>query len=246
MTCIERYAFEPSMPEAERQAHMKYCFDHCWVLPRRFPNRTFISADEFAAITAEDPAFHSISLNSAMVHRTAFERFGRFNSALLTLDDWEFFARVAANTGVINVSEELTNFRIHSGSYGSTTHVKRPFKMDILSPLIIRHEVVNSPYYANVRSAARRLRINLKHRLLDSARAARSEVDLYARRNDNPDSHAHEDWAETVRRYPKLFEVTPDYYATKLWDRGLRIFRRAAALLTSISPTISAIIIPER
>ena len=179
---------------------------------------------------AADPTFNVISLNSAMVHRAAYERFGRFNRALVTLDDWEFFARVAVHTGLINVPEELTNCRIHSASYGSTMHTKHPFMMEILCPLIIRHEVVYSPYYASLRSMAQKLGINLRHQLLDAARQARFLVDGYARRSPHPDLNAHTDWAETRRKYPRIFAMPKDYYFAKLWGRGRKWLQRASAL----------------
>ncbi len=231
MTCIENYVCEQGMEESQRRLHSEYWANHCLLLSRHFPGKSFISADEFAALLAEDPTLNSISLNSAMVHRTAFERFGRFNSDLLTLDDWEFFARIALQTGLINLSDVLTNCRIHSGSYGSTTHTRRPFKMDILSPLIIWHEVVYSPVYAKVRTAAAARNVNLQYRLVEFAREARLSAANYAKRPRHPDPHAVADWDETVKRYPRLLSVPVGYYFSKSWQRGKRILRRAKAAL---------------
>lgn len=235
ITCIEKYVCEPGMPESQRKLHLKYWQDHCLLLSRRFPRRDFVSADEFAELMAEDPTFNSMSLNSAMVHRTAFERFGRFNSDLLTLDDWEYFARVAVQTGLINVPEALTNCRIHSASYGSTTHNRKPFKMEIASPLIIRHEVVYSPFYTRVRAAAGRRKINLRHRLFEFAREARRSAYRYSNDSSRHDARALVDWDETVKRYPLILAMPPDYYFAKIWRGGKKLMERAVARLMPLS-----------
>ena len=233
MTCIEKYVFEENMEETEKEGYLKYWDGHCLLLLRRFPNQELISADEFAELMAEDATYHSMTLNSAMVHRTAFERFGRFNLDLLTLDDWEFFARVAVQTGVINLSDALTNYRIHSASYGSELYTRRPFKMDILSPLIIRHEVAYAPLYSRVRAAAERRKINVQHQLFDCARQARLSVLNYAQHRHRPDPYALADWDETVKRYPRLLSVPVDYYLARNWQRGKRVLRRAKERLAS-------------
>jgi glycosyltransferase involved in cell wall biosynthesis len=233
MTCTERYAFERDMPDAERELHLKYWEGHCLRLSHRFPNQDWISAEEFSELMAEDPTYHSMTLNSAMAHRTAVERFGRFNKDLLNLEDWEFFARIAVHTGVINVADALTNFRVHPGSHGNETSTRRPFMMEVIAPLIIRHEVAYAPLYSPVRAAAERRKINLQHQLFDYAREARLSVLNYAKHQHHPDPYALADWEETVQRYPRLLSVPVDYYLARNWQRGKRVLRRAKARVTS-------------
>jgi len=234
MNCVENYVFEPGIPDSEQKLHLKYWAEHSCLLSRRFPGTDFISAEQFAAFMAEDPTLNGISTNSAMIHRSAFDRFGRFNRDLLTLDDWEFFARTAVHTGIVNLPEALTNYRIHATSYGATTHAKTPFKMDVLSPLLIRYQIAYAPVYSPVRKAAMKTRINLQYELFESAREARVAANRYSSRG-NPDVHALDDWKNTLAKYPRILS-TPRYYRIiKAWRRGTRILHRGAgrfALLT--------------
>jgi glycosyltransferase involved in cell wall biosynthesis len=233
MTCLENYAFEENIEDAERELHLNYRDDHCFRLSRRFPAQELVSADEFSELMAEDPTYHSMSLNSAMMHRTAVERFGRFNLDLLDLNDWELFARVATHTGLINVADSLTTFRVHSSSAGNDTSMRRPFMMEVISPLIIRHEVAYAPHYAPVRVAAERRKINLHHQLFDCAREARRLVLKYAQHLNYPDPYALADWDETVRRYPRLLSIPADYYLATNWQRGKRVLGRVSARFAS-------------
>jgi glycosyltransferase involved in cell wall biosynthesis len=230
MTCTEEYALE-NIDEAEKDLHREYRDGHCLRLARRFSDQEFVSAEEFSEFVAEDPAYHSMTLNSAMVHRTALERFGRFNSDLLNLNDWELFARIGIHTGVVNVADVLTTFRVHSSSAGNDTTARRPFMMEVISPLIIRHEAAYAPVYSPLRAAAKRQNINLEHQLFDRVIEARSLAKKYA--NEYIDRFALADWDETVKRYPRVSSVPPDYYFARNWHRGKRILRRATGSFTS-------------
>jgi glycosyltransferase involved in cell wall biosynthesis len=231
MTCTEDYAFDEVIDQAEKQRHLNYRNDHCLRLSRRFPGRAFVSAQEFSELVAEDPPNHSMTLNSAMVHRSAIDQNGRFNSDLLNLNDWELFARIGIHTGVINVAEVLATFRVRESSVGNDTTSRRPFMMEVISPLLIRYEAVHAPVYSPVRAAAKRLNIDLARQLFNCASDARQSALTYAQAYG--DRFALADWDETVRRYPRLLAGRPNYYFARNWQRGKSMLRRATASLAS-------------
>jgi glycosyltransferase involved in cell wall biosynthesis len=227
MSGTERYILPPDMPEATKKLYLDYFRDHALLLSRRFPGRSVISADEFTDLLAEDPTFNCIGAPSAMIHKMAYERFGGFNGNLLTLNDWELYARIGLHTGVINVPDAVSNYRIHDTSIGKAMDAQRPFKKDVISPLIIRHDAVYSAAYSRVRAAAKRRGINLRYELFDATRHARHGVVEYTR--DRGDVHAAGDWKELVEKYPGVLTVPPTYYPIKLWRVGSRLLRQTTA-----------------
>jgi glycosyltransferase involved in cell wall biosynthesis len=228
MSGTERYILPPQMSAPIRELYLEYFRTHALLLTRRFPGQRVISADDFADLLAEDPTMNCLGTPSAMFQKAAFERVGGFNPALITLDDWEFYARIAQHTGVINVPEAISNYRIHETSISKALEMNRPFKKDIITPLIIRHEVVYSDAHSRVREAARRRGINLRYELFDAVRHARDSVTPYTR--DRRDVHAASDWKEFAKRYPRASTVPPSYYPIKTWRVGWRVVRQMAAL----------------
>jgi len=228
--CRERLAFSDDMTEPEKDKHLKYWAEHS-LLPRRFPGRSFFPAHEFASLVAEDPAFNCIGApNAIMIHRDALARFGRRNPRLITHDDWELCARIGVHTGLCYVDEPLANFRQHAAALSMTEYARHRFSMDVLAPLIIRHEVAFAPVYAPVREAALRRRppIRLDYQLVDAVRAAELLVDQFAQDPVRPDPEARRDWHETLRNYPRMRDVPAGYAVAKNWSRIKRAVGRLA------------------
>jgi len=91
---------------------------------------------------------------AVLVERDAFRRFGRFNAALVALCDFEFWARVGANTGLAYVPESLATFRVHAGSASEINRTRLRFHKDWLDPLVLRAELATAPAFAGVRVMA--------------------------------------------------------------------------------------------
>ena len=211
VVCQRALEFEPGTPETVKQTYLEYFSQYN--LARAFPNRPVISPDDFSELLLRHPNVNWIGEPTAtMVHRSAFERFGRFNPDLVMLCDWEFLARVAVQTGVSFVAGPLATFRVHDRSV-SATNRSRYYRAEIIDPLIIQHELVYLPAFEPVRLAAGRCspRINLENRFVASARAARWLASQLANDAAHPDPRPLADWHAIVARYPKLDSLPPGY-----------------------------------
>jgi glycosyltransferase involved in cell wall biosynthesis len=220
VNCMEEFILPPDMDPQVRVLHETYWREHSLRLFRRFPNQPYISATEFADLVAEDPTANCISAPSCLIHRQGWERFGRYRLDLITLNDWDLCARVGVHFGVINVADAVTHYRVHGASLSDLLVSQRPYKMDVLCPLIIRHDAVYHADYAPVREAARRRRIDLRYELFDASRHARHGIEQYARQRG--DNHAAADWNDMVKQYPGVMAVPPTYYPIKAWRWGMR------------------------
>jgi glycosyltransferase involved in cell wall biosynthesis len=227
MTCNEEHVLPDSMTGVVRERYLAYGRNHYRHLSSRFPSRTFIPAGEFAEVAAEDPTFNCISVCTAMFHRDGIARYGRLKPDLITLNDWELSMRIGIHTGLVNALDAVAYYRVHGTSLGDELVRECPFKMDILCPLMIRHEAVYSPMYAPLREAARRKKIDLRYDLFDASRHARE--DMKQRTPYKEDSRAAADWDEMVKHYPGLLTVPLTYYPTKLWRAGLKRLRPTPA-----------------
>jgi glycosyltransferase involved in cell wall biosynthesis len=211
IVCQRALAFDPGTPETVKQTYLGYVSKYN--LARAFPNQAIICAADFSEIVLRHPNYNWIGEpTSTLVHRSGFERFGRFNSDLIMLCDWEFFARVAVQTGISFVAEALATFRVHNRSV-SATNRNRYYRAEIIDPLIIQHELAYLPAFESVRVAAGRCspRVNLEHRLVASARAARWLASQLANDAAHPDPRPLADWQAIVARYPKLDSLPPGY-----------------------------------
>jgi hypothetical protein len=210
----------------ERQKHLEYWSSHN-ILPDRFPGQSFISADSFADLVVDDPAFNCIGApNSSMFHRNAFLRFGRKRADLATHDDWEMAMRVAVNTGLGYVAEPLANFRQHYASLSTTGFARQRFEMEVIAPLIIRREVVYSPVYAPVRAAAlsRTPPADLVADLYEAVLEADRRAHEFARKS--LDSEALLNWTNFLQRFPQLASIPRLYYVFRHWNRLARRLHR--------------------
>jgi glycosyltransferase involved in cell wall biosynthesis len=220
INCMEEFIFPAEMAPEVRVLHETYWREHSLRLFQRFPDRTHISAAEFAELVAEDPTANCISACSCIIHREGWERFGQYKLDLIQLNDWELCARMGIHTGVINVADAVSYYRVHGSSLGDLLVSQRPYKMDVLCSLVIRHDAVYHPDYAPVREAARRRRIDLRYELFDASRHARHQIEHYTRVRQ--DKHAASDWDAMAKQYPGVMAVPPTYYPIKAWRWGLK------------------------
>ena len=141
-----------------------------------------------------------------MLHRTVFERFGKFNPAFIQICDWEYWLRVACNIGVACVPEVLATFRIHGGATSSGNREGRHFRMIVLDQLLLRHELAYNGFFSPIQHVSRQSNppVNLK---LEMAQFAYWVRNVAKRSNhDQADENSGElqEWEGLVARYPLL------------------------------------------
>ena len=231
VVCRRHIVFEPETPDAVRAAYERHLREHS--LRRHFPGRSFISAEAFAAHMLRYPTINCIGEPTAtLVHRSAFQRFGRYHEDIIQMADWEFSARIAVNAGLRYVDDALATFRVHGRSVSANNRTRRAFRVTAIDGLVVCHDLVYGPAYAAVRSAAKLCTppVNLRHHLLDAARRARERA--YAEAVGSETSPAVLEWKAAVRRYPRLVRLSPGYVLSKLWRKARHRLRRVGGTPT--------------
>jgi glycosyltransferase involved in cell wall biosynthesis len=191
--------FEEGTTAAIEYQYRRYVAEHD--LARHCHGQDSLAAEQFSEILLRKPGHNCIGEPTAtLIRRSAFERHGRFNADLVILCDWEYFARLAANTGLSYVDATLAHFRVHVGAASATIRARREYRSVVIDPLIIMHEICYSAHYAKARAVARRLQppIDLRRRLADGVRKALREA--WA----GHDPEVKSEWWRVLRRYPRL------------------------------------------
>lgn len=204
--------FEPEIPQELKCVIERYISEHN--LARHFPDRSFISPEQFAEHMVCHPVQNCIGEPTAtLLHRSVFKQFGQFHPYLVQLCDWEHSARIAVHTGLCYVDDALATFRVHGGSATVGNRSSRSYRSDVLDPLIIFHDLVYASGYAPVRAAARRCnpRVNLMHQLVRASRKARWLAYSYANEPVQPNTQILADWENVVERYPRLTYLPLSY-----------------------------------
>lgn len=191
-----------------------------------------------SVITAEqfcEEFLHHATLNwigeptATLIHRSAFERFGLFNPALVSLCDWEFFSRVSVNTGLCYLDYTGAAFRVHERSASALYRSNSLYRAKYIDPLIIRHDIAYAPAYAPVRILASQKvpPVNLIRKLLYKALDVRLLAEDYAYDPVDPDGALLREWEQAVRKYPRFRSVPMSYIVSwskrkaKAWVRKI-------------------------
>lgn len=199
--------FTSETTDAVRNTYDQYLSEHD--LARHFPGKAHISSTQFSEVLLRAPHGNCIGEPTAtMLRRSAFETYGYFNADLVSLCDWEYWARVAVNTGLCYVDQALAYFRVHADSESARLRSAKRFRSLHLDPLLILYEMTYSPYYAPLRvtAASREVSVNLRERLSDAVRASRWEA--YAATDGG---EARTQWWKAIRRRPRLLAFSPGY-----------------------------------
>jgi len=170
-----------------------------------FSDGDYCPAEKFREATIQYLGLNFVGEpTTVLLHRDVFNKFGEFNSGLIQLCDFEYWVRVAMNTGLRVVREPLATFRVHDRSVSATNEKLRNFRSEVLDSLILLYEFAYNPEFAPLRRTARRLGVNLKRTLARKAywaqgfarRAATDPVDV--------NGSLLEQWRTVVSAYPKL------------------------------------------
>ncbi len=218
VVCRRNLLFEPGCSQEIREFYTRYVRNHN--LPLYFPDQERIPSESFAEIVVDFPIYNCIGEPTAtLVRRSVFDRFGYFNQNLVSLCDWEFFARVAIHSGISYVNDTLATLRVHERAASVLHRYQRPYLANVIDPLIVRHDIAYKPVFKSVRTAVlhRSPPINLRHDLVYGAREARAVVGEFSADPVCPDPGALDAWRDAVRRYPRLRLVPPSFIAG--WGR---------------------------
>jgi glycosyltransferase involved in cell wall biosynthesis len=246
--CRRTYLFQPETPDHMKRMYERHLSTDS--LRQHFADCRVITPEVFAKHMLRYPTTNCIGEPTAtLFHRSAFERFGGFLHDIVVLCDWEYAARIAVQTGLSYVDESLATFRVHSKSATQTNFARNRYRVEVLDLVSAHHELAYAPLYEPVRRAASRHQptVDLRFRLTESAQRARRLARRYARDPLRPDPRAPAEWADAVRRYPRLATIPPGYRAAKVavalrrarWT-VLRQFERAAGFLgvsASVGPS---------
>jgi glycosyltransferase involved in cell wall biosynthesis len=134
-----------------------------YVAHRKLVAELFAESQVVSAERCQELALEYFGINvfgeptSVLIHRSAFEKVGRFNPALIMNCDFEMWIRIAIQFGAAFVAEELATFRVHRGSTSTANIANRQFRSRVLDSLVILHQYLKDPMYEPVRRAAARL-----------------------------------------------------------------------------------------
>ena len=205
VACQRNFAFMEGISESTQQDYLNRP-----TLSSLFPEASLISADMYNNAVIDHMAINFVGEPTAvMLHRSVFDKFGSFNTGLIQLCDFEYWSRIAVNTGIAYVPRPLAMFRVHKDSATAKNADLHDYGigLDILSML---HDFIFLPVYAPLRHIA--LSINppfdLIQELEKRTRGTRwLAIDAANRLGDV--SLLHE-WNSFSQSYPALLPLAGD------------------------------------
>jgi glycosyltransferase involved in cell wall biosynthesis len=88
---------------------------------------------------------------SVMIKREICFQYSFFNQNLVHLCDLEYWTRIGTNKGLVYIPEKLSDFRVHDRSASAYNHAHNRFQLQCLDKIILLHDFLYHPYYANLR-----------------------------------------------------------------------------------------------
>ena len=145
--CRRNFILENSIPE-----NMKIFFQNIFTLENLFSQSTEISASDYCEAVLNNIGYNYVGEPTAvMLRRDVFHKFGTFNPHLVQICDFEYWTRIAVNTGIIYVPDTLATFRVHSNATSAKNHSCRQYRAQTLDPLILLHDFSLHFHYAPLR-----------------------------------------------------------------------------------------------
>jgi len=181
-------------------------------LTKYFPGATFISPSDFASLVLRVAHRNFIGEpTSTLVRASAFSKFGYFNPKLVSLCDWEYFARIAVNTGLCYVNETLASFRVHHTSRSAEIRELCDFSAATIDPLLIQYNLAHGKHYAPLRAVAAKQNppVDLKRRLAEAVKRARWEA-----LGERDAKSAKAELRRILKAHPKMILSSLGHFAT--------------------------------
>lgn len=144
---------------------------------------------------------------ASLIHRSAFEVYGRFDESLIMICDTEFWVRVASHSGFSYVPETLAQFRVHGGSTSAKNFARRRYRMQLDGILLMRAYLHGQQYKAfrSVLRRSGRLHV-LRSKFLRSIRGAEWLAKDADRRENARDGALMQEWTKFLAEYPSLID----------------------------------------
>jgi glycosyltransferase involved in cell wall biosynthesis len=214
--CCRNFTFFPEVPEETRSNFLAYTARHNF--EQYFPNQGFVSAREFCAQLAITPTINFIGEPTAVIlHRSTLETFGRFHPVMVQLVDFEYWSRIAVQKGIAHVHQPLVTFRVH-GQSATTKNAQAAVRKDRLDGIVLLHEYLHAPAYANLRSS-------WKNRAILYRQYVQRVAELKLGSDDRDPSDPT--WNTALNRYPELRRVG---VLTRAIELAYKFWRRRGKL----------------
>lgn len=202
--CRRKFCFEDGVEPKIRKSYLKIP-----TIDALFPKKTNISPVEFCEVALDNYWINFIGEpNNVLFRRSVFFQFGPFNKHFISLCDYEYWLRIAVNRGLSYVPEILATFRVHNKGTTALDRERRPYRIGILDPLLILHEISLNPLYDPIRAVAesRRPPVDLINILAHKIRAALKSTINPPKKCIDSSVQRVEEWKNLVRHYP-TFDV---------------------------------------
>lgn len=222
--CRRDVVCEDDVADEDKAKFLEFVRDNS--LAQRFPSRELISAEDFTDRFLQDPTHNWIGEPAAaLIHRGVFDRVGNFNNALVSLCDWEFFARVAVHNGLRIVDDSLATFRVHGRSTSGQQRATQAYRALYIDPIIIRHDMTYHETYQPLRTRAAKFGglDSLIQQLLYAVRDARLYAENRAYDPMHPDPQPLAEWFKARQQFPKM-NIVPWTYTVNWAKRRGRQF----------------------
>jgi hypothetical protein len=209
ISCARDFIFEDGTPEELRADYL----NHRARIQAAFRSSAQWSARDFCEAVLQSRVVWNIlgEPTAVLLHRDVFRTFGWFNPHLRMLCDFEFWGRVASNTGTVHIPETLAIFRVHETSTSGHFRASeaRQYRFDMVDPLLITHDYAFHPLFANLRAAAatRRPRVDLENEFWRRALVVHWFATRAARNRVPRDASLLEEWHIAVRACPRLASI---------------------------------------
>jgi glycosyltransferase involved in cell wall biosynthesis len=228
VACDRSFEFSPDIPDEFRQDFLKKRAEHS--LANRFGDFAhLIEKADFANQVAHYPEWNCVGEPTVvMFRRDAIQKFGYFNTELIQLIDWEFWARLATNDSFYYLPETLATFRIHGTGTSLSNRSNKQFRASYLDPLVIQHDLLYSPYYVEVRNAAKTgaPKVDLARNLFETYRAAKSAFDQRQIQSPETAKTIAQEWNRIRSMHPRLKYLSLTYFPSRVTGKLSKTLRR--------------------
>lgn len=170
-----------------------------------FPGREAVTAGEFCDALLDWPGHNIVGEPTSVLFRRALvDQLGVFNEQLVSVCDFEYWARLGVHHGLRYIAEPLVRFRVHADAASARNNERRFFRMTELDQVVLMHEYAFAPAFAPLRDAARRHEPPLALADMFERRLRRSRRHYYAGARWARDGDLAGEWAEVAAHYPRI------------------------------------------